>query len=270
MAAKNKPSTRETVLITGASAGIGARLAQHFAMGGFDLVLVARSKDKLDALAERLRGEHALTVTVLPADLSVPGAAKALYDALARKKIAIDILVNNAGVMELGGFNSITPERHQALIALNVAMLTDMTSRFLGPMIERGRGRILNVASIAAFQPVPSLASYAASKAYVLSLTESLSEELKGTGVSVTALCPGITETDMVSQARDANPAASKLPPFFIGDVDDVAAQGYAACMAGEVIRVPGTMNLMATLAVRATPKWAVRALTGMVGRLAI
>lgn len=270
MAARTKPSTRETALITGASAGIGASLARQFAKGGFDLVLVARSADKLKALARDLEADHAVTVTVMPADLAVPGAPKVLFDAVAKKKLAIDILVNNAGVMEMGAFAAITPERHQELIALNVATLTDMTARFLAPMVERGRGRILNVASIAAFQPIPVLATYAATKAFVLSLTESLSEELKGKGVSVTALCPGITDTNMVASAVEANPAAAQLPSFLIGDVDDVAAQGYAACMAGEVIRVPGAMNLMATIAARAAPKWAVRAITGAVGRFAI
>lgn len=270
MARRSKPPTRETALITGASGGIGASLARQFACGGFDLVLVARSRDKLEALAEVLTAEHGINVTVLPTDLSVSGAPKTLFDAVRKKKIDIDILVNNAGVLEMGAFAAMPPERHQELINLNVAVLTDMVSRFVEPMIERKRGRILNVASIAAFQPVPSLATYAATKAYVLSLTESLSEELKHQGVTVTALCPGITETDMVAQAREANPAASQLPSFMIGDVDDVAAQGYAACMAGEVIRVPGALNYAASIAARATPKWAVRAVTGIMGRFAI
>tara|TARA_R110000824_G_scaffold118960_18_gene272507 strand:+ start:25420 stop:26238 length:819 start_codon:yes stop_codon:yes gene_type:complete len=269
MAARTKPSARETALITGASGGIGASLAKQFAAGGFDLVLVARSADKLEVLAESLRAEHAVHVLVVPADLSVKGAPKTLFDSLKKKKRAVDVLVNNAGVLEMGAFAAISPERHQELVTLNVATLTDMTSRFVGPMIERGRGRILNVASIAAFQPIPSLATYAATKAYVLSLTEALSEELKPKGISVTALCPGITETGMVAAAREANAAASQLPPFLIGDVDDVAAQGYAACMAGEVIRVPGALNFAATLASRLTPKWAVRAVTGAVGRFA-
>ncbi|MDR3498251.1 MAG: SDR family oxidoreductase [Parvibaculum sp.] len=268
--ARSAASGRDTVLITGASAGIGAALARQFAAGGFDLVLVARSRDKLETLARELKGEHAVEATVMPADLSTPGAPKALFEAVKKRKLAIDILVNNARVLEMGAFNAISPERHQELIALNVATLTDMTSRFLAPMLERGKGRILNVASIAAFQPVPSLATYAATKAYVLSLTESLSEELKGSGVTVTALCPGITETSMVDRAREANAAASQLPPFMIGDVNDVAAQGYAALMAGEVIRVPGVLNFAASLAARATPKWVVRRFAGALGRMAL
>ena len=270
MARRSKPPTRETALITGASGGIGASLAKQFAMEGFDLVLVARSRDKLEELSDELAAVHGINVTVMPTDLSVPGAPKVLFDAVKKKKLEIDVLVNNAGVLEMGAFATMPPERHQELINLNVAVLTDMVSRFVEPMIERERGRILNVASIAAFQPVPSLATYAATKAYVLSLTESLSEELKYKGVTVTALCPGITETEMVARAREANPAASQLPPFLIGDVDDVAGQGYAACMAGEVIRVPGALNFAASIAARATPKWAVRAVTGFMGRFAI
>lgn len=270
MAARKTAPARETALITGASAGIGAALARQFAAGGFNLVLVARSGDKLESLSRALEADHGVSARVMPADLSRPGAPKALFTALARHKLAVDVLVNNAGVLEMGAFRTIAPERHQDLVGLNVAALTEMTSRFLAPMLERGRGRILNVASIAAFQPVPALATYAATKAYVLSLTEALSEELKGSGVTVTALCPGITATSMVDRAREANAVASQLPPFLIGDVDDVAAQGYAACMAGETIRVPGALNLAASLAARAAPKWMVRRFAGALGRLAI
>ncbi|MGV8995430.1 MAG: SDR family NAD(P)-dependent oxidoreductase [Parvibaculaceae bacterium] len=270
MAKAQKSSARERALVTGASGGIGASIARNCAGGGFDLVLVARSADKLEALAEELRAAHGVDVVVMPADLGVAGAAKKLFDTLKKKKIDIDVLVNNAGVMEMAGFAATLPARHQQMISLNVAALTDMLSYFLPPMIERGRGKILNVASIAAFQPVPSLATYAATKAYVLSLTESLSEELKGKGVSITVLCPGLTETDMVAAARAANPAAAQLPSFLIGDVDDVAAQGYAAMMAREVIRVPGAMNRMASMAARAAPKWMVRAMIGAAGRFAV
>jgi short-subunit dehydrogenase len=126
---------------------------------------------------------------------------------------------------------------------------------------------VLNVASIAAFQPVPTLATYAATKAYVLSLTESLAEELRGSGVSATALCPGITATHMLSSAVETNAQLAKLPSFLIGDVDAVAAEGYRACMAGEVIRVPGLINLAATVAGRATPKWLLRRVAGAFGR---
>ena len=256
-----------SALITGASSGIGEALAHCFAKGGFDLVLVARSADKLATLAAELQSAHAVTVRVQPADLSKPGTAQALAAALKRRRVAVDVLVNNAGVLEQGAFCDITPQRHQELIALNVAGLTAMLAMFVPGMRERGWGRVLNVASIAAFQPVPSLATYAATKAYVLSLTESLSEELKGSGVRVTALCPGITATQMIDRAAAANDKLGKLPAFMVGDAAEVAAEGYRACLRGEVIKVPGVLNLAATLAARATPKWLLRGLSGAVVR---
>ena len=265
-----KRRTAKTALITGASSGIGEALAACFAKDGFDLVLVARSADKLTALAGKLAAAHGIHVRVEPADLSLPGAAEALAAALRRKKVGIDILVNNAGVLEHGAFAEMPPARHQELISLNVAGLTAMLAHFLPTMVERGQGRILNVASIAAFQPVPSLATYAATKAYVLSLTESLAEELKGTGVSITALCPGVTATNMISTVQAANARMAQMPGFLVGDAAAVAAEGYAACMKGEVIRVPGVVNQAMTLASRAAPKWLLRRIYGSLGRMTI
>ena len=259
-----------TALVTGASAGIGEALARCFARNGHKLVLVARSADKLEALAESLKREFGVRVIVAPADLAQPGAAAALAASLRRKRVGVDVLVNNAGVLEQGGFVKTAAERHQQLIALNVSGLTAMLAQFVPAMVERGHGRVLNVASIAAFQPVPSLATYAATKAYVLSLTESLAEELRGSGVTVTALCPGITATQMLSTAVAENAQLAKLPGFLIGDVDAVAAEGYRACMNGEVVRVPGVLNWAAMVAGRATPKWLLRRIAGRVGRGAL
>ena len=263
-------TSTQTALVTGASSGIGESLAKCFARDGHSLVLVARSGDKLKALARSLEGECGVRVTVLPADLSKPGAAAGLASSLKRKRISVDVLVNCAGVLEQGAFLKMPAQRHQELIDLNVSGLTAMLAQFVPAMVERGRGRILNVASVAAFQPVPSLATYAATKAYVLSLSESLSEELRGSGVTVTALCPGITDTPMVSNATAQSPALRKLPSFLIGDVESVAAEGYRACMNGEAIRVPGAINLAATLAGRATPKWLLRRIAGRMGRTAM
>jgi len=221
------PADQRTALITGASSGIGEALAQRFARGGFNLVLVARSGDKLHALAAMLKAEHGVKVRVNVADLSLAGAAARLATTLKRARCPVDVLVNNAGVLEHGAFCAIDAARHQELIDLNVAGLTAMLAEFLPGMQQRGWGRVLNVASIAAFQPVPSLATYAATKAYVLSLTEALSEELKGSGVSIGALCPGITATPMVSRATEANDKLSQLPRFLIGDAAEVAAEGY-------------------------------------------
>jgi len=259
-----------TVLITGASSGIGAALARCFARAGHRPVLVARSAGKLKELAQSLTAESGVRAVVLVADLAKPGAAAALAASLRRKRLAIDLLVNNAGVLEQGRFVRIPARRHQALIDLNVASLTAMLVQFLPPMIKRGHGRVLNVASIAAFHPVPMLATYAATKAYVLSLSESLSEELRDTGVSVTALCPGITATHMLTTAAQANAKLGSLPGFLVSDVDAVAAEGYRACMQGEVIAVPGNVNWATVVAARAAPKWLVRRVVGAVGRSAV
>ncbi|MFT6045853.1 MAG: short-subunit dehydrogenase [Arenicella sp.] len=256
----------ETVVITGASSGIGEELAKNFAEGGYNLVLVARSEDKLKALARGLKRDTKAKVWVEPADLSRRGAAKKLASNLNRQGIEVDVLVNCAGVLEHGSFVDLPASSQQGLIDLNVSGLTNMLSHFLPPMVARGKGRILNVASIAAFQPVPGLATYAATKAYVLSLTESLAEELSGTGVSVTALCPGVTATNMVATAQQKS-GGLNLPSFIIGEVEQVAAQGYRACLKGEVICVPGTVNLAATIVGRATPKWLLRRISGAMGR---
>lgn len=259
-----------TALITGASSGIGEALARCFAREGYRLVLVARREGALHALAEALHAEHGIHVDVLPADLTRRGAAAALAAALRRKRRPVDVLVNNAGVLEQGAFSNIAAERHQELIDLNVSGLTAMLSAFVPSMVARGSGRILNVASMASFQPVPGLATYAATKAYVLSLTESLAEELRDSGVSVTALCPGITATAMMSKAAAHNAKLSTLPDFLVGDADAVAAEGYRACLAGEVIAVPGVVNQAAALAAGATPKWLLRRIAGAVGRSVI
>lgn len=259
-----------STLITGASAGIGESLAHCFAQAGHNLVLVARSAGKLEALAADLAARHGVKVWTEPADLSIAGAAAQLAATLKRKRRTIDVLVNNAGVLAQGPFARMKPAEHQQLIDLNISGLTALLAHFVPGMVARGSGRILNVASIAAFQPVPTLATYAATKAYVLSLTESLAEELQGTGVTATALCPGITATNMLTGARDANARLKQLPGFLIGDVDDVARQGFAACMKGDVICVPGILNRTAMIASRGTPKWLVRRIGGVIGRQAM
>lgn len=263
-----KPAA-QTVLITGASSGIGEALAKRFARAGNRLVLVARTEAKLAALAAVLAAEHGVAVSVEPADLTQPEAPRGVASALKRKRIDIDVLVNNAGVLHQGEFASMRADRHRELIDLNVTALTAMLSHFLPGMIARRRGRVLNVASIAAFQPIPMLATYAATKAFVLSLTESLADELKGTGVTMTALCPGITDTHMLSSAVEANARLARLPGFLIGDVEQVADEGYRACMEGAVISIPGVVNQAVTLASRATPKWLLRRIAGTLVRRA-
>lgn len=258
---------RPVALVTGASSGIGEALAHRFARGGHDLVLVARSADKLQALAATLRQQHGVRASAVPADLSQPGAAADLAAAMKRARRPIDVLVNSAGVLAHGPFTGMGAARHQQLIDLNISGLTALLAQFLPGMVARGSGRVLNVASIAAFQPVPSLATYAATKAYVLSLTESLSEELKGSGVSITALCPGITATHMLEAASAASTELQRLPGFLVGSVDDVADQGFAACMAGTVVCVPGAINRATVAAGGVTPRWLLRRISGSVVR---
>tara|TARA_R110002110_G_scaffold362241_1_gene571950 strand:- start:3454 stop:4251 length:798 start_codon:yes stop_codon:yes gene_type:complete len=260
-------NSKGSALITGASSGIGEALAWIFAEHGYDLILVARSADKLDALADELVAAHAVSVSVRPADLAVAGSAQSLARTLQREGLTVDVLVNNAGVLQHGRFTDMDAEEHQRMIALNVAGLTELLSSFVPQLVEQGAGRVLNVASIAAFQPIPSIATYAATKAYVLSLSEALGEELRGTGVTVTTLCPGVTETNMVAQAKQSSAGVNKLPAMLIGDVETVAREAFRGCMKGTPIIVPGTLNLAGTLLARTTPKWLVRRLTGAMGR---
>jgi len=254
------------VLITGASAGIGAELAREFARHGHQLTLVARRRAKLAGIAAELEREHYVDVRTIVQDLAKPNGPAALVKAM-QADGPIGILVNNAGVIDVGPFAASRTEALVNLVNLNVRALTELTSLLLPGMVERGFGRILNVASLAAFQAVPSMAAYAASKAYVLALTEALSEELKGSGVTVTALCPGITDTDMASEIQAGSAAAAALPKQLVSDPADVAAEGYKALMAGRVVLVPGLPNQITAAWSQVTPHWLTRYITGFVTR---
>lgn len=257
------PTQRETVLITGASGGIGYELAREFAKRGFDLVVVARRAAQLDALAKQCRVDFDARVDVRPCDLLAPDAVETLVAELERDGLVIDVLVNNAGVIDTGDFAEVELANHERLLQLNVVVLTTLTRRLLPGMLARGRGRILNVASTSAFQPVPSLALYAASKAFVLSLSESLSVELGDTPVTVTALCPGFTRTEMLERAQDGHAPAQGIPDFMISEVGDVAREGVDACLAGTVVAVPGRPNQLLASSVGFYPRWLVRGVTG-------
>ena len=201
--------SRPVALITGASSGIGADLAREFAADGHDLVLVARNEAALTALAAELKASHGATSTILAADLSQTGAASALPARVNAAGMTIDVLVNNAGFGDQKLFHEIDPARIDGMIGVNILALTDLTRLFLPAMIAQRSGRILNVASTAAFQPGPGMAVYCATKSYVVSLTAALSEELKGTGVTITALCPGPTITNFgkLAGVRTARPS---------------------------------------------------------------
>ncbi len=258
---------RQTALITGASGGIGHELALVFAEHGFDLALVARRQAELEVLAEHCRRDHGVGADVLAMDLLAPDAPGLLVQRVEEADLHIDVLVNNAGLLDMGRFAEIDVTRHERLLQLNVVVLASLTRRLLPAMIDRGHGRILNVASTSSFQPVPSLALYAASKAFVLSFSESLSEELKGTGVTVTALCPGVTRTDMYERTQDEHESAAMVPGIFVSEVGDVAREGYEACVSGRAVVVPGLPNRLVASAVQLYPRWLVRSIGGLVGR---
>jgi short-subunit dehydrogenase len=255
------------VLITGASAGIGAELAREFAKHGHRLTLVARRRDKLQQLAAELAGEHGVDVRLVVQDLAKPAGPAAVVKAVQADGEPVGILVNNAGVIDVGPFVASAMDKIAGLVNLNVRALTELTGLLLPPMVERGFGRILNVASLAAFQPVPSMAAYAASKAYVLSFTEALSEELRGSGVKVCAVCPGMTDTDMATEIKAGSAAASKLPKQLLSDPADVAAQAYRALMSGQVVLVPGLPNQITAAWAQVTPRWLTRYVTGFAAR---
>lgn len=242
---------RRTALITGASSGIGAELARVFAREGHDLILVARSRDRLDALAREIRGAHAATVRVFPTDLSVPGAARALHERVAREGTLVDAIVNDAGFGMRGSFVELDPARQLEMIQVNVVALTELTRLFLPEMVRRGAGRVLNVASTAAFQPGPLMAVYCATKAYVLSFSEALAEEVKGSGVTVTCVAPGATETGF---GEIAGVSATRL--FRAGTMSSsaVAEAAYAATRKGIALVVPGCRNRLLSASARLVP----------------
>lgn len=258
---------RDIALITGASSGIGEAFAVICAQHQYDLILVARNLPKLQTIAAQLSQQYGVKVTVNACDLTAPKAVKKLTEQLLSDGIVVDILINNAGTLEHGAFVNMTPDDHQQLIQLNVVALTALISHLLPGMVARGKGRILNVASLGAFQPLPSVATYSATKAFVLSLSESLAEEVRGTGVTVTALCPGITATKMMTNAQQKSHALIHIPNFIVADPYTVAQKGFSGCLNGKAIVVPGAKNFVASLLSRATPKWLVRRVTGIVGR---
>ncbi len=263
----NSKRSRETALITGASAGIGRAFADVFAAHGFDLVLVARSEDKLNALAEQIHHQPHVDSLVVPVDLTTASGPQRLHDAVNAHGVTINVLVNNAGLIAHGKFNDLPLSTHTKMLQLNVLALTKLTHLFLPHMIERGNGQILNVASVAAFVPLPRIAVYAATKAYVLSFTEALAVELKGTHVTVTALCPGPTDTAMMEKWSKVTHKKAQLPSFWMMKPNDVAHEGYAACRRGKTIHIDGLANQIITPVLQYSPRWFVRTLSDLATR---
>jgi short-subunit dehydrogenase len=239
-AALQPSSPRPVALVTGASGGIGADIATLLAKRGYDLVLVARSREKLAALAEQIEQASRVQVTVLTADLTDRTAPELIAKVVAEKGLDIDVLVNNAGLGSYGPFAEIDAHTDLGLVALNITALTHMSKLFLPKMLARKRGRILNVGSTAGFVPGPLMAVYYASKAYVLSLSVALSNEVAGSGVTVTCLCPGATKTGF-----DATAGNDKTRLFQTDVMDSltVAQAGVDALLRGDVICIPGLLN---------------------------
>ncbi len=243
----------ESVLITGASSGIGLELAKLFAADGSDLVLVARRADRLRRLAEELQAAHGIAVRVLPGDLADPQAPQAIYEQLRAEGVSVEVLVNNAGFGERGRFATLDVRRQLDMLQVNVAALTHLNRLFLPGMLERRRGAILNVGSVAGFLPGPNTAIYYATKAYVLSFTEALAAELGGTGVRVSLLAPGATATEFATAAGYPGTRPGAM------DAATVARAGYEGLRAGRVLIVPGLKNRIAVLGVRLLPRAVVR-----------
>jgi short-subunit dehydrogenase len=245
-------STRQTALITGASGGIGLEFARIFAREGYNLVLVARTEKALNDLAADLRAKYGIDVRVFAKDLSHPAAPRELYDEVEKAGIAVDVLVNNAGFASYGPFAEIDLQKELEEIQVNVVTLTHLSKLFIRPMLVRRRGKILNVASTAAFQPGPLMAVYYATKAYVLSLSEAIAEEVRGQGITVTALCPGPTESGF---QKRADMQESKLVQGGLMSAAGVAEAGYKALMDGQTVVVPGLFNKVGTLLPRFVPR---------------
>lgn len=247
-------------LVTGASAGLGAEFARQLAARGMSLVLSARRAERLETLAGELRRRAGVEVLVEPADLAVPGEPRRLWEA-ASKGRQIDLLVNNAGFGAQGRFDQVQVERLAEMVQVNCTALLELAHSALLPMRERGNGGIINVASIAASQPVPLIATYAASKAFVLSLSESLWAENRAAGVRVLALCPGRTPTEFQGVAGTGDPTGS----WGVREPEAVVAAALAGLEKGALSVVPGLENKLSTLAGRIVPR---RVLTGVLGRI--
>ncbi len=250
-----------SALLTGASSGIGEAMAHLLGQAGVSTVLVARRTDRLDEIAARYAGFEVLT-----ADLNSTKGLAAVHKRVLSADAPIDLVVNNAGFGTSGLFHESDPDRLHDEIGLNIQALTRLSNAALRVMIPRGRGYLLNVSSMASFQPAPRLAVYAATKAYVTSLTESLHEEVRGTGVHVTALCPGLTKTEFQS-VSNTDSYASSFPNFAWLKVEDVAAGGLSDVAKGKALSVPGLMYKGITVATGVTPRALTRRISSLVQR---
>lgn len=255
-------TSRPVALVTGASSGIGADLARELARDGYDLILAARRVEPMQALATELKTFGA-TATVLASDLSKPGAAQVLAREIESRGLVLDALVNNAGLGDNAKFHQEEAGRIAEMLQVNVVALTELTRLLLPAMVARKRGRVMLVGSTGSFQPGPNMAVYCATKAYVLSLGEAIAHELKGSGVTVTVLCPGATETEFSKVANTETIALHKSSMTQRMTSAAVARQGYRAFKAGQRLIITGWMNRVMAFSVRLSPRPVVTALAG-------
>lgn len=250
------PSASSTALVTGASSGIGVEIARELARRGHGVTLVARREDRLRALARELADAHGVRAEVVAADLADAASRAALAAAVDELGLTVEVLVNNAGFSTMGPVRAADVEAELRMVRVDVEAVVDLCARFVGPMVDRGRGAVLNVASTGAFQPLPGQAGYAASKAFVLSYTDALHGELKGTGVTATSLCPGPVRTEFGEKAGiSQEEAESALPRFMWETAEDVARAAVAALDKGRAVVIPGTANRVSAYAGRLAPK---------------
>jgi short-subunit dehydrogenase len=249
-----QPSPSSAALITGASSGIGAAIAAELARRGHNCVLVARREDRLRELATALADEHGVRAEVLTADLGDAAARDRLAAEAEALGLDVEILVNNAGYGDNGRVNDGDRERLLAMVRLNCEALLDLQARYSAGMVERGRGAILNVASTAAFQPMPGTATYAATKAFVLSLSEGTHAEVKGKGVTVTALCPGPVKTEFAEVAGIGG-AEEQLPDMFWASPEEIATAAVSGLDKGKRVVIPGVINRATAIGGQHTPR---------------
>jgi uncharacterized protein len=249
-----EPDPHSTCLVTGASSGIGADVARSLARRGHGLTLAARREERLGELAAELRDAHGVRVDTIECDLSDEADRARILERLAELAVNVEVLVNNAGFGTGGRFERLHPERELEMVGVNVEAPVALCARFVPDMVRRGRGAILNVASTAAFQPLPRQATYAATKAFVLSFTEGLHAELAGTGVTATALCPGPVRTEFADVAGIGDDAAG-LPSVFWADAPEVAEEGVRGLEHGKRVVVPGLLNRGGAIAGHHTPR---------------
>lgn len=247
----------QVALITGASAGLGEQFAHRFARDGHDVILVARNEARLNAIAERLR-IHKVRTFVVPFDLADPATPAKLFAEVERRGLEVDFLVNNAGFGTNGAFLDLDLARELEMVQVNCTALLELCHRFLKPMRARGRGRVLNIASTAAFQPGPFMATYFATKAFVASLSEALAHELQGTGVTVTVSCPGATATEFSKVSGNDKSRLFQRPG--VAKAEDVVHEAYEAMMQGETMIVHGLVNYLAYQSLRIAPRAVSRA----------